>query len=301
MKNIIEFYYNIRLEELHNRYDKFFFSVNNNDFIFEIYDGNIDKIDNIYKLNSYLANLINIDIIILNRYNSPITKVNNNYYILFLSKNINNNISLSNISNLSNINIPLIKSLERNNWEILWENKIDYFETQIGQNEKKYPHIRESFDYFVGLGENAISYLVNTKRELKPTIYDKKVLSHNSLNKSLYNPINIIFDHKSRDLAEYIKISFFRKNYNLFNELDEYFYYNRYSAYGMRVLFARILYPSFYFDLYDKIVSGKESEKRLSDVISRINEYETFLYQIYIYLKRYYDIPSIDWLKKVRT
>lgn len=301
MKNIIEFYYNIRLEELHNRYDKFFFSVNNSDFIFEVFDGNIDRIDDIYKLNSYLANQINMDIIILNRYNSPITKVNNNYYILLLSKNINNNISLSNISNLSNINIPLLKSLERNNWEILWENKIDYFETQIGQNEKKYPHIRESFDYFVGLGENAISYLVNTKRELKPTIYDKKVISHNSLNKSLYNPINIIFDHKARDLAEYIKISFFRKNYNLFNELDEYFYYNRYSAYGIRVLFARILYPSFYFDLYDKIVSGKESEKRLSTIISRINDYETFLYQIYIYLKRYYDIPSIDWLKKVRT
>ena len=80
---------------------------------------------------------------------------------------------------------------------------------QIGQNEKKYPLIRESFDYFVGMGENAISYLVNTKKEVKPNFYDKKVLSHNNLYNSLFDPLNIILDHKARDLAEYIKLSFF--------------------------------------------------------------------------------------------
>ena len=36
---------------------------------------------------------------------------------------------------LSNINIT---SLERNKWELLWESKIDYYELQVRENEKKY-------------------------------------------------------------------------------------------------------------------------------------------------------------------
>ncbi|MGN1312246.1 MAG: hypothetical protein ACI4U4_04490 [Bacilli bacterium] len=301
MKNILEFYYNLSLEEeILNRNGNYYFVVNNNSFVFRPFYGNNNSIDDIYKLNNYLSNFSYIDKIILNKFNSPVTKVKDNLYVLILLKG-NNNISLSIISNLASIDIPSFKSLERNNWEVLWGNLIDYYEMQIGQNEKKYPLIRESFDYFVGMGENAISYLVNTKKEVKPNFYDKKVLSHNNLYNSLFDPLNIILDHKARDLAEYIKLSFFNNNQNIFKELDEYFYYNHYSFYGMRILFARIMYPSFYFKLYDEILSKKKEEKELNSIIKRIDEYELFLSNIYFYLRKYYDIPMIEWLKKTRT
>lgn len=302
MKNIIEFYYNIRIDEIHNKDDYYFFVLNKNHYIFKPYFDDIDKILDIYKLNRLLSERTNIDNIILNRYGNPITKVNNSFYVLILSNN-RNNFTLADISNMANIsdinNQPLDK-LERNNWEILWANKIDYFEMQVHENAKKYPLIRESFDYFIGLSENAISYLVNTKREVSPTIYDMKVISHNSLNNSLYDPSNIILDHKARDVAEYIKMSFFNNNLNIFKELEEYFHYNYYSIYGIRVLFARILYPSFYFDLYDGIISGKNDEKQLNMIIDKINDYEIYLYNVYLFLKRFYDIPMVDWLKKTR-
>lgn len=301
MKNILEFYYNLSLEEeILNRNGNYYFVVNNNSFVFRPFYGNNNSIDDIYKLNNYLSNFSYIDKIILNKFNSPITKVKDNLYVLILL-NGNNNINLSIISNLASIDIPSFKSLERNNWEVLWGNLIDYYEMQIGQNEKKYPLIRESFDYFVGMGENAISYLVNTKKEVKPNFYDKKVLSHNNLYNSLFDPLNIILDHKARDLAEYIKLSFFNNNQNIFKELDEYFYYNHYSLYGMRILFARIMYPSFYFKLYDEILSKKKEEKELNSIIKRIDEYELYLSNIYFYLRKYYDIPMIEWLKKTRT
>lgn len=301
MKNILEFYYNLSLEEeILNRNGNYYFVVNNNSFVFRPFYGNNNSIDDIYKLNNYLSNFSYIDKIILNKFNSPITKVKDNLYVLILLKG-NNNINLSIISNLASIDIPSFKSLERNNWEVLWGNLIDYYEMQIGQNEKKYPLIRESFDYFVGMGENAISYLVNTKKEVKPNFYDKKVLSHNNLYNSLFDPLNIILDHKARDLAEYIKLSFFNNNQNIFKELDEYFYYNHYSLYGMRILFARIMYPSFYFKLYDEILSKKKEEKQLNFIIKRIDEYELYLSNIYFYLRKYYDIPMIEWLKKTRT
>ena len=302
MKNIIEFYYNIRIDEIHNKDDYYFFVLNKNHYIFKPYFDDIDKILDIYKLNRLLSERTNIDNIILNRYGNPITKVNNSFYVLILSNN-RNNFTLADISNMANVsdinNQPLDK-LERNNWEILWANKIDYFEMQVHENAKKYPLIRESFDYFIGLSENAISYLVNTKREVSPTIYDMKVISHNSLDNSLYDPLNIILDHKARDVAEYIKMSFFNNNLNIFKELEEYFHYNYYSIYGIRVLFARILYPSFYFDLYDGIISGKNDEKQLNMIIDKINDYEIYLYNVYLFLKRFYDIPMVDWLKKTR-
>ncbi len=304
MKNIIEFYYNISFPELHKKNSYYFFKLNNNNFVFIPYFDNINRIKDIYKLASYLSGMIKLDNIILNRYNSPITIVNDENYIL-ITNNINKKAQLSDISIISQIPLfnlsPPITSLERKNWEILWENKIDYFEQQVGENAKRYPLIRESFDYFVGLGENAIAYLVNTKRELKPTQTDKMVISHVSLTNSLYNPLNIIIDHKARDLAEYIKLSFFNKNYNIFKELDIYFHYNHYSEYGIRVLYARILYPSFYFDAYDKIVSGQSEEKILNEIINIAANYELYLNNIYLYLKRFYNLPDVGWIKKKGT
>ena len=297
MKNIIEYYYNLQLVELQEKQNNYTFKVKNNNYILKEYNNNLDNINDIYTLNKYINNYYPIDKIILNKYNVPLTKVNNTYYIL-VKTNERKELKLSIISNLSNIKLPEIKSLERNNWEILWSNMIDYYESQIGQNEKKYPLIRESFDYFIGLGENAISYLVNTKKEVQKEINDNKVLSHNSLYNSLYDPLNIIIDHKSRDVAEYIKTSFFNNNKNIFKELDEYFFYNRYSLYGIRVLYARIIYPSFYFKLYDEIFREKKEEKELNKIINRINEYEIYLKDIYLYLNKYYNIPNIEWLKK---
>ncbi len=297
MKNIIEYYYNLQLVELQEKQNNYTFKIKNNNYILKEYNNNLDNINDIYTLNKYINNYYPIDKIILNKYNAPLTKVNNTYYIL-IKTNERKELKLSIISNLSNIKLPEIKSLERNNWEILWSNMIDYYESQIGQNEKKYPLIRESFDYFIGLGENAISYLVNTKKEIQKEINDNKVLSHNNLYNSLYDPLNIIIDHKSRDIAEYIKISFFNNNKNIFKELDEYFFYNRYSLYGIRVLYARIIYPSFYFKLYDEIFREKKEEKELNKIINRINEYEIYLKDIYLYLNKYYNIPNIEWLKK---
>lgn len=307
MENIINYYYNITIENIIKQNDNLYFSSNGNKYCFRIFSNNINLIKDIYNLNNYLSTFILIDKIILNKYNEILTEYNNNLYILTLINNktsiedlIYSNKVLPTISNLSNIKVPETKALERNNWEILWGNMIDYYEMQIGQNEKKYPLIRESLDYYIGMAENAISYLVNTKKEVKKENSDNMVLAHNNLNHSLFDPLNIIFDHKARDLAEYIKLSFFNNNKDIFKELDEYFFYNRYSLYGIRVLYARVLYPSYYFKLYDKILRGENEEKELTPIISRINEYEDYLYNLFLYLNKYYDIPSVDWLKKTR-
>ena len=144
MKNIIEYYYNLQLVELQEKQNNYTFKVKNNNYILKEYNNNLDNINDIYTLNKYINNYYPIDKIILNKYNAPLTKVNNTYYIL-IKANERKELKLSIISNLSNIKLPEIKSLERNNWEVLWSNMIDYYESQIGQNEKKIPSYKRIF------------------------------------------------------------------------------------------------------------------------------------------------------------
>lgn len=293
MENIIEYYYNIKIINLKQKDNNYIIKIKNNTLVLkEIY--NIENIINIYNL----SNNLNINTIIPNKENNLFTNINNKLYSLILIKKTSF-LTLNNISNLSNTNINIIPELERNNWEILWEDRIDFIEEYISQNINKYPLIRESSDYFIGLSENAISYLVNTKREVPKDPYlDKKVISHISLSNSLYDPFNIIFDHKSRDIAEYIKYSFFNKNTNIYKELDEYFKHNIYSKYGIMILYSRILFPNFYFHIFDKIITNNAKENSLNIIINQIEEYQDYLYNIYIYLSKYYNIPIPEWLKK---
>ena len=59
-----------------------------------------------------------------------------------------------------------------------------------------------------------------------------------------------------------------------------------------------MLYPSFYFDKYEQIMSGNTKETELYKVIDRADEYEVFLKKMYLYLNYYIKMPDIDWLKK---
>ena len=296
MKNIIEYYYNIKIDKLSQEEENYSLISNNNNYILKPYEYDQNRINEQYKLNININNQIIIDNIIPNKYNNLITNINNQNYILIKKQN-KITPSLRSITYFERINLPNIyTNLERNNWEILWSNMIDYYETQIGENSKKYPKIRETFDYYIGLTENAISYIVNTKNTREKEVSDQKVLSHNTILLPLEDPENIVLDHKARDVAEYIKESFYNNNQNIYLELEEYFRYNYYSQYGMQILIGRILYPSHYFNIYDKIISGKAKEEELGKIISQNKKYEIYIFSIYSYLRKYYDMPFPEWL-----
>lgn len=305
MKETINYYYNLNPSRINKIFDYYYFYVNNELFYFVIYDRKIDDINAIFDFNKkMISSNILVNEIIDNKDNSVITYVNKVPYILMeIYININKNITLAEISYLSNSKILYSNNLMRSNWALLWIRKIDYLEYHHEHNYQKYPLLSASFDYFIGLSENAISYLNNTIKNMSPDSSDIGVISHDIINiddtiYSLYNPLNIIIDHKARDLAEYIKNSFFNDNFSIFEELDEYFRYNYFSFYGMNLLVARILYPSFYFDRYDEIVNEKIQESSILKITSRIDEYEKYLQDVFNYLKKYYNIKDIEWIMK---
>lgn len=305
MKDTINYYYNLNPNKIKKIFDYYYFYLNNELYYFVIYDRRISDVNSIFEFNQKMLYLdVSVNEIINNKNNTIITYVNKVPYILMkVFVNINKPLSLSEISYVSSIKIPYQNNLMRSNWAMLWSNKIDYLEYHHEQNYQKYPLLATSFDYFIGISENAISYLNYTIENIKPEASDIGVTSHDIINLddtiyTLYNPLNIIIDHKARDLAEYIKFSFFNDNFSIFEELDEYFKYNYFSFYGINLLISRILYPSFYFEKYDEIISGRANENSILKITSRINDYEKYLQDIFSYFHKYYNIKDINWLKK---
>ena len=204
---------------------------------------------------------------------------------------------------MSSIPISYPKELMRSNWGNLWISKIDYLEYYHEQNYHKYPLLASSFNYFIGLSENAISYLNQTISKLSPRDSDIGVISHDVILLddtvySLYESSNIIIDHKARDLAEYIKLSFFRDNYSIFDELDEYFKYHYFSFFGIQLVMARVLWPSFYFEVYDEVLRGKLNESAVLKITSRMSEYEHYLSDVFSYFRRFYPIDEVAWINR---
>ena len=148
------------------------------------------------------------------------------------------------------------------------------------------------------MAENAISYY----NDILDTNNYRYVISHKSIRwnyslEDLYNPLNIIFDYPVRDVAEYIKNAFFLNNNDIINEISNYLHINPLSLTDVKLLIARLLYPSFYFQMYEDILVYGMNEKIINLVIDKLPRYEKYLRNIIDYFKRNYDIPDIPWLK----
>lgn len=299
MNNFIKFFYNMKVTNTNFINNYYEFNHNNNYYRLYILNEeyNIYNYNNIYTINKELINNTLMSEIILNKDKNIITTYHNiNYILLKINCNINKNITLEEIDYLSKVKIV---NNNKSNWGLLWSKKIDYLEVLISENGKKYPQVVNSFNYFIGLSENAISYYNNIDIDNNMMYYiSHKVLRPTDKVDSLYNPLNIIYDYRVRDVAEYIKNSFWTDNHNIYNELNNYLYKNNLSLNEVKLLISRVLFPSFYFDLYEDIFNYNKDEKILNNIISRIDEYEEYLNSIIIYFKRFYPIDEIEWLKK---
>ena len=306
MKNTVDYYYNIRIDNLIKGNKDYYFFIDNNEYHLIKYNRPIEDAFPIYKLNiEMIKRNALVHEIILNKDKQVITKINNEPYVLLkLCKHNNNEVKLPDINYIQNAtyNIEFDKTLLRDEWVKLWSEKIDYYEYQINQLGKEYPILCDSLSYFIGLGENAISYLVNNVRDVN----DILVVSHKRINPKygnfeFYNPLNFIIDNRVRDVCEYIKASYFTDNFNSY-ELKLFLNYNNFSKNEYIYLFSRLLFPTYYFDKYDEIINNSNvSEEVVIPILNKIDDYEKFLLSVYryiIYVKKV-QIEPIDWILKI--
>ena len=289
MKNILNYFYQIIISE--DKINDGYFSYHNHLFHLCEYHRNLDEIDSLVNLNNYMINgNICINRIIFNIFNRALTNYENKYYVLLLEtyQYNSNYFKFIPIINSNNFNI-----LKRNNWDILWERKVDFVEYQLLHIEKKYPLLYKSVHYYIGLSENAISYFKMLRKD-NLNLY----INHRRINKNdLYNPLELVLDYKVRDVAEYLKKCFFAKHKTIY-EIKKYFYNLDLDDIDYYLLYTRMLFPSYYFDVYDEIINNHKEEKEILTITNLVNDYEELLYELYLMFNRRVNLIGIDWINQ---
>lgn len=303
MKDTIEFYYDLKIDNIYLDNNIYHFEIDKNEYYFVYFNRPKDDIENILIIINELVNKnIPVHKIIFNNKNEPITNIDEVPYVLLKIQNKNEEYSILDMLKYSKT-LTLVNSkngLYRDNWAKLWEIKNDYIENQL-QEIKISDLLHNSIDYYLGLSESAICFVNNVSEKYYLSSADKIVLSRKRIeypnyNLNYFNPLAFIFDLEVRDVAEYLKSMFF-KGEDAFFELDLYLKTNKLTIYGYNMLFARLLYPSYYFDLYEKIVNYNEKPDQIIEIIAKEEEYEQFLKKAYKQISLYAPLENIEYLK----
>lgn len=278
---------------------KYVFQYNDNNYVLSPLIRQKNEIIEIYK---FFNDKKRSDKILKNKFNDIITNIYGTDYILTekyenLGKKIFFDQIMEENGKYDDTSSEFLKDIDHSNWDILWSTKVDYIEYQIKHIENKFPMLVKYVDYYIGMAENAISYFKNIfERYLK---YQLKTISHiRIVDENFNDPQNIIIDFPSRDVAEYLKYMFFsnlrtqcsKKNIKLFfdkitlNDIE------------LELVYARMLFPTFFFDSCDMIINTNADEKMILSLVNRADEYEDYIKDIYDVINLQKKIPRITWI-----
>lgn len=295
MKNVIYTYYNILLDEINKDSNNYFFYFNNDLYIFYLVLNDINVVELIY--NFIKENNIESFEIVLNKDGKLFCDVDNKKYSLLKIKGI-----LKYEIKFEEFKFyPIDK--EPYNWGELWSERLDYYEIQLRELGYNYQTVLNSFGMFSGLAENAILYFNMSKRMFN----DNEVVGivHNRMNYPCYlidynNPLNLVIDYNIRDIAEYIKSYLLSDAYDVNNVL---LLLERLNVNNLmfNLLYSRLMYPTFYFDVFDKIIleDGKDSD--IVDVLNVVDKYLDMLNKVYLKFKDKYSMLNVEWLNRIKN
>lgn len=299
MNNVLNYYYQLYPSNIHQNNKTFYFHIEKQSYIFLPTTLDYKKLQEIYKIsNSLIQYQIPVHQIIPNNNAELVTLVNGIPYILLKQfQTLQDPITLLDLLKFQEQTAFLINQHNKINWKTLWENKIDYFEYQINQFGKRFPIIRKSSSYYIGLAEMAISILnfVDLSSAQYPLVLSHQRITEKTTYKDLFNSLDFVVDSKTRDVAEYLKNKFLH-NFYIMDDLElflsQYLNGNEYLLF-----FARMLFPSYYFDCFEKIINEPKKEKDILLIIEKNKDFEELLVEIYYIIQQYTSLPEINWFK----
>lgn len=250
---------------------------------------NVKLFNNLYtffKNNTFFYKMI------CNNFGKVVTYYNNDYYVLLVYEKRNSDIR-SLICNYDNF-----KSLIRGrcNWRDSWLDRSDYIERYYKFIVGKYACIDESIDYYYSMLELAIYYL-------RDCSYDSDLYIQHSYCKldefTFYNPCTVKLDVKERDFSNYLKYLFFSGMYEYVDVLN--IIIENIDRYDFNFVIARLIYPDYYFELFDKLVCC-DCDSELDAIIEEVRgialkvyEYEKYIISIYETVSLKKDIKKVDF------
>ena len=261
MKDKIRYEYKIEVQDLKEEINYYSFKINEQYFYLTKVRRNMTEFQDIVRLQQeLLSKNYPVHQIIPTISKSLTILENNEPYVLLTLTEPNKEYSLIDMLKIWD-QMPLNSQshhLERPDWGLLWSEKVDYFEYQIKELGKDKKIVINTFGYFVGLCENAISYVNKVNATIKP-LNKNLVLSHKRVkypntHLNYDNPLNLIFDLEVRDVAEFLKGEMLVDEEDALIDLKTYLKMRHLDLYSLNMLYARLIYPSFYFDLYENIM-----------------------------------------------
>ena len=191
--------------------------------------------------------------------------------------------------------------LNLNDVKTRWINKTTYIREKVlnsfSMSSPYYDTLRKVTLYMLGYADNAIQYLedliIDKGHQLTYlTIAHKRLRRLNSYD--LCNPLNLVYDSPTRDLAELYKFHYLSKE-QLLSSLK----YYAFSDKDISFLFARLLYPTYVFDLLEAYYEEKKDIHRHIELVYNNLEYQmSSLAYIYRVLKQKYMIRPIYFFEK---
>ena len=293
IKQYIEYYYNLENINITKIKEYYRFDYKNTNYLFMPLTRYPIEI---LQINRVINNDANYDNIVLNIKNQLITYIDGKNYILVrLSKNSANYNLYNQIEKSKIVYLPneMIDKITKTNWDILWSKKIDYIEYQLNNLDND-NIVFNSVWYYIGMAENAISYVNET---LSLSSNHRLYVSHKRINEQFFNnPLNLIVDYRSRDISEYLKYMFLKKEYD-YIEIKEKLQKLNLDEFLCRMIYGRLFFVTFYFDIFDSVMNGnKENKLLLRNIINRADEYEDYINSIYDILAQIKKIPKIGWV-----
>lgn len=300
MKDFIYDYYGYNVETLKD--NSFIFQ----DYNFLIAACNEDE-EGVSKLNGLITSLQNVfekDVvyIVKNKYDKFISNTNDNNICLLTYKNSNN----ININHFIKMHLSYINSfnykVDINEIIALWDQRLEYIQNQcllnLNFDNESHLTLYEYTLYSIGFALNALQYLSDIQIDFLKEKYIS-TLTHRRIKKmdkfELFNPFNFIIDHSSRDLAELYKNDLI----DIKSLLDICSYYG-YSIDEYEYLLARLLYPTFIFDIVEDIATDNFTYDFTSQIyyaIAKQNKQIDKLKKLYDKLSSTMNIRPIEWLK----
>jgi len=209
-------------------------------------------------------------------------------------------------------------------WKDVWIKRLEQMESFWETLLHRHPSnsfeeaLIEVFPYYLGLSENAIQYYVDTTIDETPQMLDRGTICHEQFNDNTWgekwlwkNPFDWVFDHYSRDLAEWVRSAFLKNSHAspqmIHNMLKEYQSIIPITPFGWRILYSRLIFPIHFFQVVEEYyLANSEEEKNLLEkefhqIVNESDLYERLLVNLFDYAEvptRTYHIPTLHWVKK---
>lgn len=297
MKTKIKFFYDLSIDRI-SEHQNFFVIISHNKIYIlkKIYDTD----ENFIAMYNFIKQLKDEYMeVISNKENQLITEIEKNKYVLMLIKKPQKN---------KDTDFDFIESnyINDNLTSDLWIKKVDYYKAQISNFGYGKSELLYSFNYFSGLAENAIQLMLLAEKNDnngKRFVAHKRIYYPNYYI-NYYDPTNLTIDYYVRDIAGYIKSYYFESEFHDIKKIRGILKKNIYTEEDLLITYARVLYPTYYFDIFEDYIVPENIENettkiRVNKIVIKSKEYLRYVQDVFKEYIDYNIIPQIEWLSNL--